>query len=149
MAALGEIEKRHAQRMMIFKNARQLKPPVITDFESVKENTKVVKDNQVDLLEACTGIDYDVQVLLSAGRELARRCSSDFDRVIESEWSKQRVDEETQSVLDRRKMEEAEERAKEAKERGEVPGQMKMFKDDGGEAEPAGEVKIYKMEDRR
>ena len=146
--AYDEIQKRHARRCQVIRDSRQLKPPLLTDAESVKEHLKMIKDKQGELINECFMVDQDVQVLIHALNSMATPAvvAEAVNLSWESCWRKVPLEE--QEVYHRRNGEEAEKEAKEAKAKGEVPGQMKLkVKDDGSKAEAAGPVTTKKLKD--
>lgn len=144
MIDLIGIEKRNRGRASAIEAARKLKAPVLTDEQAKKDFDSCYKDQRSDLLENCHLVVEDFGVLLRVGRMLADKCRLDFETEVRKEGMKVRLSEEDQDVLNRRRTEEAEAELKEAKARGDVPGQMKMVKDDGTIAEAASAVKVVK-----
>lgn len=150
MSYLDSIEKRHAERSTVITESRKIKPPVLTDDESVKAHLKLIKEQQGALINACFLVDRDMQTLLVALTDLAHAAglAELKEEYVQFAWQKLRLTDEEQEVLNRRDTEAAEAREKEAKARGEVPGQMKLVhKDDGSIAEPASAVTTKKLQE--
>lgn len=143
--AFSEIQKRHGKRCAVIRDSRGLKPPLLTDAESVKEHNKIIKDKQAEFINECFLVDQDVQVLIVALNELAT--PDMVDSAVSKAWDKcfAKMPPQDQEVYHRRIHEEMEAEAKVAKERGDVPGQTKLFKDDGSVAEPAGPISSRKI----
>lgn len=138
---LEQIEKRHNERRNIFEDSLEIRPPLITSSESVKDARKVLSDTQTSFLDSCFLVTQDVTVLLSALSEACSFSHLIIEDVVHRAWEKHnsKLTQQEIDVLYKREVEEAEKRLEEAKKKGEVPGQMKMsFKDDGSVAEAAG-----------
>lgn len=145
--AFREIQTRHGKRCAIIRDSRGMKAPLLTDAESVKEHMKLIKDQQAELINECFLVDQDMQVLIVALNDIA---SPDVvESAVGRAWDKcfATMPPQDQEVYHRRIHEEIEKETKAAKERGDVPGQIKMFKDDGSTAEPAGPISSRKIKD--
>lgn len=150
MTALSEMEKRHAKRCQKIHESKLLKPPTISDCDSLKEHNKVLKDLQSDFLNECFLVDTDFRVLVAALRRACERVrpALDVESLCDEIWREQRLDPEVADILNRRKMEEAEAREKEFKKHGkiaDIPGQTKLFESDSF-AEPAGPVTVTRFD---
>jgi hypothetical protein len=61
---LSEIERRHAARKGISKQAQQVLPPVISDNSSIKEHKDQINELQTMYQAACFLVETDVDALL-------------------------------------------------------------------------------------
>lgn len=144
--AFDEIQKRHSKRCAVIRESRQLKPPMLTDSESVKEFQKMLKDKQSELINECFLVDQDVQVLIVAMRLLVAN-KYELEKAVSNAWDTcwQTVPAEEQDIYHRRSHEQKEQEVKDAKAKGEVPGQMKIVKDDDSIADAATPVSSRKI----
>lgn len=150
MTALLEMEKRHARRCQKINESKQIKPPTLSDCDSLKEHNKILKDLQSDFLNECFLVDTDFRVLVSALRRACERVrpALDAESLCDEVWREQRLEPEVADILNRRKMEEAEAREKEFKKNGkiaDIPGQTKLFDPDSF-AEAAGPVTVTRFD---
>jgi len=147
LSYLSEIETRHAdRRAFIFDyNGKTAKPSPYLD-DAIKDHVKEIKESQPTLLEKCFLVDHDMQVLLVGFRQMAQDTGKDLEKYVKEAWERTPMDENAQTAKWVQEVKAAEEREKEAKKNGEVPGQTKMFKDDGSVAEEATPVSTKKTE---
>jgi ABC-type nitrate/sulfonate/bicarbonate transport system substrate-binding protein len=148
--ALNDILKRQAERKGIVKKLMELPPPLITDGDSVTEHNKKIKEFQSSYLDACSFVDYDIDVLRKAV-ELVAIEKANIEDAVSSAHDKTPLDAKLREKLDKQR--EAEEEA-ERKKTGDIPGQQKIelakgkkSKDDGSTAEAASAVTSKKLEE--
>lgn len=144
-----EIMKRHARRKAASRNMGELKLPRVESEEAIKQHTQLIKSIRKEYEEACWLVERDVQILNAALFRLAEQLPATdersvnervFDSVRDAWNSVHMTAEEAEEYHAKQHAErEAEKKAKDdiEKSRGGVPGQMKMFKDDGTVAEEA------------
>jgi hypothetical protein len=136
----AEIEKRHARRIDIEKEAKKLKPPSIHSKASKSDFQKVVNGLTEKFSEECLMVTHDFKVLIMAFN-LMQIMGMPVDEYIDSAWFQCPMSAELQEAIDVRAYEETEARQKAAKNdkrNGELEGQQKIPFDDGSEPE-AGE----------
>lgn len=145
---LDELEKRHAKRCEIIRECKQMHTPMITDVAAVKEFSSIIKTKQTELLDECYMIDRDVQALLMCLREFSspQTVGAKFDLCWDRVFNGMPLEDQTRYYerMNQEIEKEQEAHEKDQKARGEVPGQQKMFKDDGSVAEAASPVTTTK-----
>jgi hypothetical protein len=169
--AFDELLKRQHERKDILKRVSELGPPLITDSDAVKEHKKKVNEFQSEYLDATFLVDADIDRLRTA---LVMSCDGNEQMALG--YFDKAVDKVPLSLRDREQIARMEQEAREKEEkemerqhkmlveagkaadklaklsdqelkrRGEVKGQLKMVKDDGSIAEPAGPVTVTKTE---
>lgn len=143
----AEMEKRHARRKEIEKEASKLRPPSIHSKASKTDFDKVIKSLAERFCEESLLVTHDFKVLIMAFNTMHDQ-GYDVDHYIDDAWKRCPMADDKREALELREFEEREAReaaGRKDKKNGELVGQQKIVFDDGSEPE-AGECVTKKLD---